>query len=49
MMAATGLRAIVRDCIEQHIDRGQLATLRAAEESEREALEMFAQQWRAES
>jgi hypothetical protein len=39
------LRLLMRDCIERHIDQHHLATLRAAEESEREALEMFARQW----
>jgi hypothetical protein len=40
------LRDIVRDCIERHIDRNHFAVLQAAEESEREALQMFAQSWR---
>ncbi|HUN44132.1 MAG TPA: hypothetical protein VMU81_27890 [Acetobacteraceae bacterium] len=41
------LRALVRECIEQHIDRELFAKLKAAEKSEREALTMFAKQWRA--
>jgi hypothetical protein len=41
------LRDLVSSCIERHIDRGRLAALQAAEESEREALKMFAQSWRA--
>jgi hypothetical protein len=41
------LRDLVRECIERHVDQDSLATLQAAEKSEREALEMFAQSWRA--
>jgi hypothetical protein len=41
------LRMLVRDCIERHIDRNRLAVLQEAEKSERQALEMFAQKWRA--
>lgn len=36
------LRAMVRWCIEHHIDRERLAIVRAAEESERSWLEMIA-------
>jgi hypothetical protein len=39
---ANRLRALVRECIERHIDQEQLAVLRAAEESERETLGRFA-------
>ena len=35
------LQDLVRDCIERHIDKRQLAITKAAEASEREALEMF--------
>jgi hypothetical protein len=41
-MPASKLRKLVRQCIERHIPKYQLATLRAAEESEREALEHWA-------
>jgi hypothetical protein len=41
------LRDLVRERIERHVDQHSLATLRAAEESEREALKMFAQSWDA--
>jgi hypothetical protein len=41
------LRDLVRECIARHIDRDRLAILQAAEESERDALQMFAQSWRA--
>jgi hypothetical protein len=40
------LRALVRDRIGRHINRDQLATLQVTEESEREALKMFAQSFR---
>lgn len=36
------LRALVRRCIERHIDPRQVKTLRAAEESEREQIQIFA-------
>jgi hypothetical protein len=39
------LRDLVRECIMRHIDRARLATVQAAEESERAALKMFAQSW----
>jgi hypothetical protein len=38
---APQLRALVRDCIERHVDKQQLEILRAAEKSEREMLVMF--------
>jgi hypothetical protein len=38
---AAQLRALVRECIERHVDRQQLEILRAAEKSERELLVMF--------
>ena len=41
------LRDLVSLCIDRHIDRGRLAALHTAEGSEREALKMFAQSWRA--
>jgi hypothetical protein len=40
---AAKLRELVRGCIERHIDKQQLAILRAAEESEREILSKWAQ------
>ena len=43
------LRDLVRECIERHVDQDSLATLQAAEKSEREALGMFAQTWSARS
>jgi hypothetical protein len=39
---ASRLRAIVRECIERHVDQEQLALLRVAEESERELLRKWA-------
>jgi hypothetical protein len=39
---AARLRALVRECIERHVDQQQLAILRAAEESERELLVKWA-------
>jgi hypothetical protein len=39
---ASKLRELVRGCIERHIDKEQLAVLRAAEESERETLGRWA-------
>jgi hypothetical protein len=39
---ASGLRELVRNCIERHVDQEQLAVLRAAEESERETLGRWA-------
>jgi hypothetical protein len=39
---AARLRELVRNCIERHIDREQLAILRAAEESERDTLKRWA-------
>lgn len=36
------LRALVRECIEEHVDHDQLAKLKVAEASEREALAAFA-------
>jgi hypothetical protein len=36
------LRGLVKECIEQHISEHELSALRAAEESEREQLEIFA-------
>jgi hypothetical protein len=39
---ARQLRAIVRECIERHVDRRQLEILRTAEESERELLKKWA-------
>jgi hypothetical protein len=39
----SALRGLVRACIEQHVDREQLAHLRAVEAAEREQLAMFAQ------
>jgi len=39
---AQKLRALVRECIERHIDKQQLALLRIAEQSERELLEEWA-------
>jgi acetyl-CoA acetyltransferase len=39
---ASKLRELVRGCIERHIDKEQLAVLRAAEESERETLGKWA-------
>jgi hypothetical protein len=41
------LRDLVRACIMRHIDPARLAVLQAAEESERAALKMFAQSWKA--
>jgi hypothetical protein len=41
------LRALVRSCIEQHIDPGLYQALKTAEASEREALTMFARSWEA--
>ena len=38
------LRGIVRVCIEQHVDQGQLAALRQIEAAEREQLKLFGQQ-----
>jgi hypothetical protein len=35
---ARQLRTLVRECIERHVDRDQLALLRIAEQSEREFL-----------
>ncbi len=43
------LREIVRAKIEQHIDVEQFRVVKAAEESEREALTMFARSWRAQA
>jgi hypothetical protein len=43
---ASKLRELVRECIERHIDREQLAILRTAEESERELLERWAKTYR---
>jgi DNA-binding transcriptional ArsR family regulator len=40
------LRDLVRERIERHVDQDSLATLQAAEKSERGALEMFAESWR---
>jgi hypothetical protein len=39
---ADRLRALVRECIERHVDQHQLAILRTAEESERELLKKWA-------
>jgi hypothetical protein len=39
---ADKLRALVRECIERHVDQHQLAILRTAEESERELLKKWA-------
>jgi hypothetical protein len=39
---AARLRELVRGCIERHIDKEQLAILRAAEASERETLGRWA-------
>jgi hypothetical protein len=39
---ASRLRAIVRECIERHVNQEQLALLRVAEESERELLRKWA-------
>jgi hypothetical protein len=41
-LPSSELRALVRECIEWHIDASALATLRAAEQSEREILEQLA-------
>jgi hypothetical protein len=41
-LPAAELRRLVRNCIEQHISPERLATLRAAEESERQVLEAWA-------
>jgi hypothetical protein len=41
------LRGLVRDCIERHVNREQLAVLLVAEKSEREQLAMFAHEARA--
>jgi hypothetical protein len=38
------LRRMVRNCIEQHVDRGQLERLRAVEAEEREQIRIFGQQ-----
>lgn len=43
-LSASELRSIVRQVIERHISGRQLATLRVAEESEREVLEAWADQ-----
>jgi hypothetical protein len=40
------LRDLVRECIARHIDQARLATVLAAEKSERAALKMFAQSWK---
>jgi hypothetical protein len=40
---ARQLRALVRECIEQHTDNQQLANLRTAEESERALLDRWAE------
>jgi hypothetical protein len=40
----THLRALVRNCIEQHVNEDQLARLRAIEEQEREQIRLFGQQ-----
>jgi hypothetical protein len=40
------LRRLVRDCIEQHVDRRKLETVFVAERSEREQLAMFAHEAR---
>jgi hypothetical protein len=42
------LRELVRGCIERHIDAGRFETMKVAEESEREALAMFARNWRSQ-
>ena len=39
---ASKLRELVRTCIERHVDKEQLAVLRAAEESERQTLGKWA-------
>jgi hypothetical protein len=39
---ARELRELVRACIERHVDKEQFAILRAAEASERETLERWA-------
>ena len=39
------LRELVRRCIEHHLPRAQLEALKVAEESEREALVAFAEEW----
>jgi hypothetical protein len=39
------LRQLVRDCIEQHIDEQALAITRRVEESERQILKMFRNNW----
>ncbi len=41
-LPASELRNLVRECIERHITSNELATLRAAEESEREVIERLA-------
>jgi hypothetical protein len=40
------LRALVREAIEVHLPQDQLAVLKEAEKSERDALQMFTQSWR---
>jgi hypothetical protein len=42
--SATDLRNIVRNCIEQHVDQGELDHLRKVEAAEREQLAMFGRQ-----
>ena len=46
---ADKLRALVRECIERHIDRGKLEFLKKAEESERELLRAWASTYAADA
>jgi hypothetical protein len=45
----TNSPSLVRECIARHIDQARLATVLAAEESERAALKMFAESWKPAS
>ena len=40
------LRDLVRSCIEEHVDQDRIAVLQTVEQSEREALKMFADEWK---
>jgi hypothetical protein len=47
-IAPAQLRALVRECIEQHVDRDALERTRETERLERETLESIAAQWGVE-